>query len=184
MKLELYYPVKPFIITQGWGISNPTYLQFGFSKHNGVDFIPYTGAVTFPLYAPLKLTVIEIGTQPGAGNFVRFISQDTWEVDGVKCYVGGIFMHLKEPSVNLMQTCNVGDQLGIANNTGNSTGPHTHLSLYKLGNDKVTRLDTDKEVNYTFNPQPYWNGKFAVDIKIKLIQTLISLLQKLLTFIK
>lgn|SRR3990167_1711386 len=184
MKLSLYYPTKPFVITQGWGIYNPAYLQFGFSKHNGVDFIPYVGAITFPLYAPVKIQVTEVGTQPGAGNFVRFVTTDKWEVEGINCYVGGMFMHMKRQAVEEGQICEAGDLLGEADNTGFSTGPHTHFSPYRLGDDKFTRLDTDKETNYTFNPQPYWNGKFAVDIQINLLKTLIALLQKLLTFLK
>jgi len=36
-KLELFYPAKPYKITQAFGINNPSYLQFGFSQHNGID---------------------------------------------------------------------------------------------------------------------------------------------------
>ena len=183
-ELELYYPCRPFIVTQAWGIYNPAYLQFGFSRHNGVDFIPYNGAKEFDLHCPVKMEILDTGNENGAGNFIKFITTDMWLVDGVACYVGGKFMHLKSQAVKKGQICEVGDLLGVADNTGFSTGPHTHLSVYRLGSDKFTRLDTDKETNYTFDPGPYWNGKFAVDVLIKLLQQLLALLHKLLSIFK
>ena len=71
MKLELFYPAKPFAITQGWGIKNPSYEQFGFSHHNGVDFILGKDK---KLHAPCDLVVTDVGYNSGAGNYIRWIT--------------------------------------------------------------------------------------------------------------
>lgn len=180
-KLELWYPCKPFIVTQGWGISNPTYLQYGFSKHNGVDFKPYVGAVTFDLHAPLKMEIVEVGFNPGAGNYIRFVTPEKWEVNGIECYVGGMIMHMKQQAVIVGQIVDIGEFIGVANNTGNSTGPHTHLSVYRLKakeNIPENRLDTDVSTNNTFDPQPFWSGYYAVDNK-KVFTILLQILSLL-----
>lgn len=164
-KLELYYPAKPFIQSQGWGIKNPSYLQFGFDAHNGTDFILGEDSL---VYAPVEFEVEDVGYNDGAGNYVRGITTKKYEVDGVECYVGMMFMHFERTFVKKGQNLVVGDQLGIADNTGFSTGPHTHLSLYRLKkrvNITSNRLDKDWHTNYTFDPQPYWTGKYAKDMK-------------------
>lgn len=168
MKLELYYPAKPFYVTQDWGVYNTAYTQFGFDHHNGVDFELEPDSL---LHAPQRLLVTEVGYVPnGAGNFVRFILTDKWEVLGTECWVGGIVMHMKEQQVKVGQICEIGEVLGIADNTGFSTGPHTHLSLYRLKNNLIRPentvdniLDTDSHYGHTFNPALFFNGKYAVD---------------------
>lgn len=181
-KLEIWFPCKPFQVTQAWGISNPTYNQYGFSRHNGVDFKPHWNDVTFDLYCPLKMEVTEVMFNDGAGNYIRFVSVDKWLVEGVECYVGGMIMHMKQQAVSVGQIVDVGQFLGVANNTGTSTGPHTHLSLYRLSqkeNIPQNRLDTDPTTNYTFNPQPFWSGYHAQDygVVMKIYVAILNLLK-------
>lgn len=186
-KFELYYPCKPFLVTQGWGIKNPMYVSLGFSEHNGVDFKPYAGAVTFNLYAPIKMEITEVSFTKTGGNYIRFVTPEKYVVLGTPCYVGGMLLHMKSQAVTVGQIVDVGDFLGIANNTGLSTGPHTHLSLYRLSekaNYSSNRLDTNPVNNFTFDPQPYWNGKFAQDVMAQRINQLISLLKRMLLITK
>lgn len=186
-KLELWYPCKPFLVTQAWGIHNPIYGQINetFTRHNGIDFKPYYGAVTFPLYSPLPMKITDVGDNSSAGNYVRFISTEKWLVNGVTCYVGGILCHMKSQSVTKGQICPIGGYLGVANNTGFSTGPHTHISLYRLKEDlpdlenRITnRLDTDVAVNNTFDPYPFWTGYHAQDygVVMNIYKSIASLL--------
>lgn len=164
-ELQLHFPAKPYWITQGWGIKNPSYEQFGFSAHNGVDFSVGTDK---HVYCPLRSEVVEQGYNSGAGNFLRCVSTDKWEVGDKTCYVGWMVMHFEKTYPKVGDILEVGTDLGIADNTGFSTGPHTHTSWYRLKSPKNTptnRLDTDKATNYTFDPQPYYNGKFAQDIQ-------------------
>lgn len=160
-RLRLYYPTKPYSITQAWGISNPSYVQFGFSKHNGEDF--RIGADCL-VYAPIACEVTETGFEErGKGNFVRLITTEQHTVGDIPCFVGLVFMHGEKILVKAGDKLNVGDKIMIPDNTGFSTGPHTHMSCYRLGVNKISRLDTDPATNYTFDPHTYWTGHYAVD---------------------
>ena len=179
MKLELWYPAKPYTVTQGWGISNPSYLQFGFSRHNGEDFLIGKNNRT---HCPVKAEVVETGFNEGAGNYVRLVSLNKYDVGGENCYVGMMFMHHEKILCEKGQVLGVGDIMGIPDNTGFSTGPHTHGSYFRLKSQNYygERYDTDATVNYTFNPQPYWTGFAAQDYKIvSTIQALIRLYKQL-----
>jgi len=178
MKPYFYYPAKPYIVSQAWGISNPSYKQFGFSKHNGVDFL--TGERN-EVRAPLPLLVLETGYNDGAGNYARLVSLDKYDVADTNCYIGMMFMHAERVLVKKGDILKTGDLIMIADNTGFSTGPHTHLSCRRLSKQnwgKKYRLDTDKEADYTFDPRPYWNGFYAADFG--LITTIMHKLKDLL----
>lgn len=178
--LQLYYPAKPYHITQAWGISNPSYLQFGFSKHNGEDFMIGKDNRT---HCPLKAIVEEVGFNDSAGNYIRLVSQERFDVLGANCYIGMMFMHHEQILAKKGDILDVGDIMGIPDNTGFSTGPHTHGSYYRLSqpsNVPQNRLDTDIATNNTFDPHPYWTGFCAQDYKIVwTIQQLINLYKQL-----
>lgn len=181
MKLEFYYPAKPYNITQAWGISNPSYEQFGFSRHNGEDFQIGKDNRT---HCPLKAKVEDVGCNAGAGNYIRLVSTSTYDVLGETCYIGMMFMHHEQVLAKKGDTLEVGDIMGIPDNTGFSTGPHTHGSYYRLSkpwNSPENRLDTDTTVNNTFDPRLFWTGFAAQDYKIvSTIQALIRLYKQLL----
>lgn len=161
--LALYYPAKPYSISQGWGIKNPSYLQFGFSRHNGEDFLPGKDK---KVYSPINAECVETGYTDSKGNFARFITNEKYLVLGVECYIGFVFLHFEKIQCLKGQMMKIGDLIGIAGNTGFSTGPHTHGTYYRLSERKNLpkyRLDTDKETDYTLNPLPYWQKYHAVD---------------------
>jgi murein DD-endopeptidase MepM/ murein hydrolase activator NlpD len=49
----------------------------------------------------------------------------------------------------------------IADNTGFSTGPHTHMGLYRL-NDAYMKVDTN-EATGSIDPPLFFANKFAID---------------------
>jgi murein DD-endopeptidase MepM/ murein hydrolase activator NlpD len=173
-KFELYFPAKPFIVTQGWGIYNPAYLQFGFDHHNGVDFLLGNDK---KLHAPCDFFAVDVGENSGAGKYIRWITTEKFDVLGTNCKVGGMFMHMESHAIATGATVKEGDLLGVADNTGFSTGPHTHLSVYRLG-DNGERLDTNASHNNTFDPRPFFNNFYATDAqKVEgILQSVISLL--------
>lgn len=181
-KLALYYPAKPYIVTQAWGILNGSYEAAGltFTKHNGEDFRIGSDKLT---HCPLKAIVQEVGYNDLAGNYVRLVSTDQWEIGGQLCYVGMMFMHHEKILCAEKTILNVGDVMGIPDNTGFSTGPHTHGSYLRLVNQNYNgaRYDTDTTTDRTFDPHPYWTGFAAQDYtKVVIIQKLISLYQQLM----
>lgn len=165
-KFELWFPQKPYIITQAWGIYNPAYLKFGFSKHNGIDYGPW---MSTPLRAPVRMEVVEVGSNAGAGNFLKAVTTEKWLVEGREAYVGLVFMHNKEITVPVGRVLEIGEIFAIPDNTGFSTGTHSHLSCYMLADDKKTRLGGEADTSFTFDHAPYYNGFYAQDSKSVLI---------------
>lgn len=183
MRLDLYYEAKPFSVTQVWGVHRPdVYKQFGFTDHNGIDFIPGWNS---RLRAPLNATVTKIGWQPkGAGKYITLLSDEAWEFDdGVTARVLIDYMHLQRTLVDVGTKLEAGDLYSIADNTGFSTGPHTHAQ-YRRVNDRGMNLDTNA-ANNSFDPTPYRNGLHAVDAKSVLsnLKTQVAVLQKIIGLI-
>lgn len=176
---EMYYFAKPAKLNQAWGIKNDSYVQFDFTRHNGEDYALESDSL---VHSPIDGEVISVEWQPnGGGNMIR-IKTGQVRAEGTLCYVVIVLMHAKEILKKVGDKVKVGDVIMIADNTGFSTGPHTHISCYRLGLDG-SRLDTDKSVNYTFNPAPYWNGFYAID-KGTVIGTLTKIISLLTEAIK
>lgn len=183
-KLSLYYPAKPYRLNQGWGIYNPAYQQFGFSRHNGIDIALGSDS---KLYAPFDYTVVRIGNQPnGGGNFFGLMSGLYDWPDG-QYRVLLDMLHCERIDCKEGQVGKAGDYLAIADNTGFSTGPHTHLQPRRVKNwNSVSGpalhfdLVDQNDANGSFDPIPYFNGYYAVDAGtvVGLMQKLVVVLQK------
>lgn len=186
MKLKLFYPAKPWRVTQLWGIPDPIYKQFGFSRHNGVDF-----ALSDDKYlrAPFDGQVVKNGFQPnGGGVYVGFISQDKYEFsDGVVSYVLFDGLHMEKILANEGSKYVTGDILGIQDNTGFSTGPHTHGQFRRVQWDGITIETVDvNDANNSFDPTPYWTGRYAQELLsvVQILRQELSLYQKVVELIK
>lgn len=157
-KLELWHPCNPYIETQAWGLYNPAYQQFGFSRHNGRDFLLGSDK---KLYAPIRARVTWVVDQIG-GAGVHFIMNTLEKYDfpdGVSCYVEITLMHCEKILVSVGQEVAVGDVLAIADNTGFSTGPHTHMRCRRIRDDGT--LIDNNDANGSFDHAPYFNGYSA-----------------------
>ncbi len=160
-KLELFYPVRPHIVNQKWGVPNPLYQQFGFSRHNGIDLALVNGQ---KISAPFDCEVVKVGNQPnGGGIFVGVLSKNIydWE-DGKQTKVLLDFLHCKEILVQEGQAVAVGEVLALGDNTGLSTGSHTHLQPRRVTweNKVLTNVDVN-DANNSFDPEPYFDGSYA-----------------------
>ena len=183
-KLELFYPAKPYRVTQGWGIFNPAYQQFGFTRHNGEDFALGADA---KLYAPIRGTVVKTGNQQsGGGIFLGIMSDDVYD-DGARVLID--LLHCQELLIKEGDHVEVGDVVAIADNTGFSTGPHTHGQYRrivgwngKIGDALSFSLVDTNDANNSFDPRPFWNGYYATDAtKVTgILKRIISLLQQAL----
>lgn len=192
-RLSLWYPAKPFIVRQGWGIYNPAYLRFKFSKHNGVDFLPGEDNV---LRAAVAGKVIRVDNFPtGGGIFVSTITDleyDEWDapLSQTKSRVILDYLHCEKILVQEGQHVNVGDIIAIPDNTGFSTGPHTHMQGRRaigwngqVGNNLFWENVDKNEANNSFDPTPYWNGYYAKDVKkiVGIWAQLIEIYKKMIT---
>lgn len=120
----LSWPLDDVYITQRFGKTVGAERLYKSGSHNGVDFRASIGT---------KVKNVLSGTVVGTGN-----------TDAVKgCYSFGkwvmvkhdnglstIYGHLSVISVSSGQRLGTGDLIGFSGNTGYSTGPHLHISVY------------------------------------------------------
>ena len=106
-------------------VTGPFGEQRSSGPHTGLDIGVPTGT---PVYAAKSGEVVELadGLPVGDrstfnGNFVR-VNYD----DGTQ----GVFIHLKSVSVNEFERVTAGQQVGLSNDTGSSSGPHLHYEAY------------------------------------------------------
>lgn len=188
-KLSLYYEAKPWKLNQKWGVHDPkTYAQFGFEDHNGIDINPGGGK---EIRAPFPYEAFRTLWQPSGGGLVlSILSLEEYEApDGKPAFVLIDYLHLeryvKVPGGNTYKG-DMGDLLAIADNTGFSTGPHTHAQyrwVRKVPKAQNGLLDVEKNTaNNSFNPEPYRNGLYAADYAILTLK--VSLLTKVLSLLK
>lgn len=128
----LAYPVKKVVITQGYGMTS--YAKsgaYGGGPHNGVDFGVSTGT---PVYAAMGGKVAAVGSMTKNGKWYgygRWIAVD--HGNGLLTLYG----HLSKQSVKKGEKVDVGEQIGLSGNTGYSTGPHLHFSVFSSSSFEV-----------------------------------------------
>ncbi len=171
--LQIYYPFKPFVITQNWGNPNSAYAaHFGdptFKLHNGIDakagYYDWQGKLKtdYPVYCPVEgFKVVRVDYQPnGGGNEIWLRSKEKVKMFELECYCYMILCHAKKILVPEGYEPALGELLMIADNTGFSTGLHTHLGIYRMG-ENWERLDTN-EATGSFNPALFFTEEYAVD---------------------
>jgi len=196
MRLNLFYPIKPWIVGQGFGLSlacienTPDvpitkrkvvakingvcpvgyielYPLLGMKGHPGVDVIAYSGQ---PVYASIDGKVQEIQTEPERGLGVGIVSHNRYEMDEYgEHYVKVRDWHFKGINVSLGQEVNAGDLIGWADNTGLSAGDHLHNEL------KPVEFNADGSYYNVFqsngyfgaiDSEPFRNKFYAQDAQI------------------
>lgn len=165
--MNLYYPHKPYYVTQKWGNPNPMYsAQFhdlNFKLHNGIDAVTYIGQTDYPVYCPVEgFHVAGVKFEPnGGGNELWLESNSHLQLGDKLCKARIFLCHAKYIFVKPGQMPALGELLMIADTTGFATGPHTHLGLYRI-DDLGNKLDQNEATGST-DPSPYFTGQFAVD---------------------
>jgi len=147
------YPVnKPVVVTQWYGVNAQWYNPYGLPGHEGVDFRAPNGS---PVYAGFEGTVYRVdeNVDQAYGMHVRI----KHEVDD-KIYKT-VYAHFQKALVEVGDKVKTGQQIGEADNTGNSSGPHLHLSLKLegIGSDSWMPHDLINPVPYM--PDLFWPGR-------------------------
>lgn len=158
-RLALAWPVAPpAIVTQAYGIHKQWYAPFGLPGHEGIDIRALTNT---PVMACADGEVVRVelsATNNAYGVHVRLkhvLADDEYE---------SIYAHfrLASPTVQVGEVVGVGHVLGKADNTGNSSGSHLHITLKHKGKGSPW-MGRD-----IVNPTPYFRelfpGKFLVDV--------------------
>ena len=106
------------VLTDGYGIGATSYRGH---SHNGIDLrAKYQDVFATEDHG----RVVGTGYQSSGGNYVT-VEYD--RADGASYRVS--YCHLDKISVSKGDTVNAGTVLGVSGNSGNSTGPHLHLTV-------------------------------------------------------
>lgn len=122
------WPTTQKYITQRFGDNPENYEKFGLPGHEGIDISAPFGT---PYYAVAPGTVIWASDQRRSGGPSAY----GWHV--IVQHAAGystLYAHAAAGSLAVVGTAvSAGDVVGISGNTGNSSGPHLHLTLKQEG---------------------------------------------------
>jgi murein DD-endopeptidase MepM/ murein hydrolase activator NlpD len=170
MKQErfLFFPVKPWIITQGFGVNPDMYKQFGINGHNGLDIVAGHGQ---NVYAAHDGVVVYAGLDGNEGVGVVIRTNREVEYAGGKAYMKSIYWHLiNNVKVRVGQQVKAGDLIGYADSTGFSTGDHLHFAIkpQAMGENDWTwdNVAQNNGFNGAIDPTPYFSGYYAQDAQV------------------
>lgn len=186
MPLKLYYPYKPFKVSQKFAENNvccnpdttgvvsakadgscPTgkvklYPLLGMKGHTGLDLYAPSGVV---LRSPINGIVKELQLEAERGLGVGIISNEIVDM-GVhgKFYAKVRQWHGKKLLVEYNQQVKIGQPVMLADNTGLSSGSHNHFELkpvqYTIGNAHTNVYQTNGFYG-SVDPTPFFNGQYA-----------------------
>lgn len=151
-KGTLGYPLKKVTVSQGYGKTSFA-KKSGFYKsgfHNGVDFAAPSGT---SVMAAADGKVIAIGNN-GKYAYGRYIAVD--HGNGLVTMYG----HLSSVTKRLGDKVKRGDIIAKSGNTGNSTGPHVHFTVFSAKSfdvvpSKIVKSLKAIPVGATVNPKVY-----------------------------
>ncbi len=118
------WPLANHIITQLFGSTAFSKRLYTSGTHNGVDFGTPTGT---PVKAVLTGTVTATGNtdlQPGCYSYGKWVLLK--HSNGLSTLYG----HLSSIGVSSGESVDTGGVIGLSGNTGYSTGPHLHLTVF------------------------------------------------------
>lgn len=138
------WPVDNVIITQLFGgtefAKQNSSVYGGRPYHSGVDFGVPTGS---KIYAPLAGTVRAIGNTdafPGCYSWGKWILLD--HANGLST----LYAHLSQHAVSPGEKVQTGEIIAYSGNTGYSTGPHLHFTVYAKEGVSVRKFNQIKAV--------------------------------------
>lgn len=180
--LKIYRPVISNKITQNFGENKacvyqngkitskrngvcPTgsvdfYKSIGMVGHNGTDIATWHGEPVFHAATFDGRMKIEKDFSGGIG--VDVISLKPIKVGDYEGYVKCRYWHLKAPVGHDGKIVKMGETIGLADNTGASSGDHCHFNVKKCDKDGNT-IEKYNGYNGAFNHEPY--SDFSVDAK-------------------
>ena len=202
-KFEIFFPVKPYFVNQGFGADNicvkdkqvvskvngvcpegfvSLYKSVGLNGHNGEDLQAYDGQ---EVYCAQDGIVEEIQTELERGLGIGIVSNDLWDLGDLGIHqIKMRYWHLKGFNCKLGDEVRVGQIIGHADNTGYSSGSHLHFEIKPVAkhyNGNYYNIYQNNGMFGAIAPKLYWNGYYSQNIWIfyKLIELYKALLFKL-----
>lgn len=137
------WPLEKVILTQYFGYTKFALANQGVYKnnmHNGIDLGTPTGT---KVMAPLSGTIRATGNTdavPGCYSWGQWVLLD--HPNGLT----SLFAHLSAINVSAGQKVTTGEVIAFSGNTGYSTGPHLHFTVYVSDAVQVKRFNEFKAV--------------------------------------
>lgn len=160
------------------------YKLIGMVGHNGYDLGAWRGE---PVYFNVDADVeweaaTEVDKGGGIGVRVRSkqpvsfeslpkelngpfqLAKKQYEAQGGKLYIQFVFWHLKSVNVFDKQPVKLGQLLGYADSTGASSGDHLHFAPKATDSTSWFTIDGDNGYTGAFDPTPWYENKFVLDV--------------------
>jgi murein DD-endopeptidase MepM/ murein hydrolase activator NlpD len=134
----LAWPLDTVFLTQKFGKTVGAEKLYASGSHNGVDFRASTGT---------RVKNVLSGTVAGTGNTDAYpgcYSFGKWVLVRHDNGLSTIYAHLSAISVSNGQRLNTGDTIGFSGNTGYSTGPHLHITVYATQGVKIEKYTASR----------------------------------------
>ena len=141
------------LITQRFGGNGEWYRKNGIdiTGHNGLDILAWDGQ---PVYAAHDGIVLRTETDARGGVGVRLRTTTKYDYKDTEIFYETLYWHLQKYIVAEGQEVRAKDVIAFADNTGFSTGPHTHFGLKPLKDD-FTLLEPDNGYYGAIDPLPF-----------------------------
>lgn len=168
MKLELFKPIKPFLISQAFGKNSlPLYFSLGMLGHNGLDLVAGHGQEVRAAHDGI---VTFAGEDGSAGWGVVLRTENEREYGNATAFFKTIYWHLLPAiPVKAGQKIKCGQVIGFADNTGLSTGDHLHFGLKPVfQGEQDWQWGNVEQLNGYFgavDPLPYLSKMYAEDFR-------------------
>ena len=131
---NIFWPLDDIYITQKFGKTVGSEKLYTSGSHNGVDFRATIGT---------RVKNVLNGVVVGTGNtdlYSGCYSFGKWVMIKHNNGLSTIYGHLSVISVSTGQELKTGDLIGYSGNTGHSTGPHLHISLYATQGVRIEKF--------------------------------------------
>jgi len=130
----LSWPLKNIFITQLFGVTSASRRLYRSGSHSGVDFRASIGT---------KVMAMASGVVVDTGNtdiYCKGASFGKWVFIKYDNGLSSTFGHLLVISTKAGQRVKTGDIVALSGNTGHTTGPHLHVSVYASGGVSVRKV--------------------------------------------
>lgn len=195
MKLELFRPVDPYHVNQGFAANPGYYARFhdALGKpekgHMGIDLMAAHGQ---PVYAAVDGQARYVKDEHGGEGV--YIFTGPYDYQGGTCWFNIINWHLvgdtdpNFPKPFDSQSVKAGDLIGYADNTGapfESSGDHLHLGLQPV-DSRGKPILIDNGFGGCIDPAPYLNQYYAKNAQSTLLNLRLQLstLQKIIPLLR
>ncbi|MES2213277.1 MAG: peptidoglycan DD-metalloendopeptidase family protein [Patescibacteria group bacterium] len=134
----LSWPLDKVIITQKFGKTVGAEKLYTSGSHNGVDFGASIGTRVKNVLSGVVVGTGNTDQYPGCYSFGK------WVMVKHENGLSTIYGHLSVISTTVGQKLDTGDLIGFSGNTGYSTGPHLHISVYATQGVRIEQFVNSK----------------------------------------